>query len=142
MLHLLEQMAPEQASPVSSADRLDRAVMIQHAPERLLDRGRAVDPVALCDPLFYLDRRLAALNPVTPSAPVPRAVPDMQDYDYVFHYAVGSDVGQEREDQLARAGLLSLASAVRGIDQALAAVVNDLRPIAGRCGIIHGGYTA
>jgi hypothetical protein len=37
---------------------------------------------------------VGALNPVTLSAPVPRAVPDMQDFDDVFHYAVGSYVRQ------------------------------------------------
>jgi hypothetical protein len=35
---------------------------------------------------------VGALDPVTLSAPVPCAVPDMQDFGYAFRYAVGSDV--------------------------------------------------
>ena len=79
---------------------------------------------------------VGTLNPMILSAPVPCAVPDMQDFDYVFRYAVGSDVRQGRKDHFARAGLLALASAVRGVDETFTAVVNSLRHIAGRCGII------
>jgi len=64
------------------------------------------------------------------------AMPDIQDFDYAFRHAIDRYVRQGRKDQLARAGLFPFASAMRGVDAALSAVINGLGHVAGRGGII------